>query len=140
MKIKNVDILSNDFLPAFERLMYRQMPAKQCLELAQCLDELTSHQNITRKARTVIIEKYAVKDKSNKVVSDGLGNAVFPNDKAMQKCMAELKEIDDDTVEINLTSKITIYDDEHVVPMHIKVLRDVISITPRPKMTPVEVN
>jgi hypothetical protein len=140
MTLKNIDVLHNEFLAAFERLMYRQMPAKQCLELSVCLDELTSHRNVAHKAKAVIIDKYGVKDKEGKVVVDVRGNVNFKDDDTGAKCVAELKEIDEDTIEIPLTNKVTIYDDEEYAPIHLRLLKDVLNIIPRPKTpeTPVK--
>jgi hypothetical protein len=140
MEIKNSDVLHNEFLVAFERLMYRQMPAKKCLELSVCLDELTSHRTIAQKAKAVIIDKYGVKGADGKVIVDGRGNVSFKDEETGAKCVAELKEIDGESITINLTDKVTIYDDEEYAPIHLRLLKDVLNIIPRPKTpeTPVK--
>lgn len=140
MEIKNSNVLHNEFLPAFERLMYRQMPAKQCLELSVCLDELTAHRNIAQKAKAVIIDKYGVKDKDGKVLVDSNGNVSFKDGEIGNKCISELKEIDGESITINLTNKVTIFEDEEYAPIHLRLLKDVLNIIPRPKApeTPVK--
>lgn len=133
LKIKNVNVLHNDFLPAFEKLMYRQMPAKQCLELSMSLEELTSHQAVARKARVAILTKHGKKNPDGTVMADTNGNAIFPDLAAQNACMAELAEIDQDTIEIPLTDKITVYEDEDFIPVQMYMLRSVIDVKPRPK-------
>ena len=133
MEIINVKVIEDDFIPAFEELMYKQMPAKQCLELCTCLDELVAQANVLRRSKKTIILKHAVTDgKPENVKSDANGSVIFPSPESELAAKTEIAEILMESIDIPLTERIKIFDDDISTPRKMRLLSDVIEIVERP--------
>ena len=128
MEIKNFKLIEDDFVPAFEELMYKQMPAKQCLELATCLDEIVTHVGILRQTRKTIVLKHATKDGKQESAQVTEGTIIFPTPEAKQACTEETLEIMNEAFEIPLTERIKIKDSDLSTPRKMRLLSDVIEI------------
>jgi len=133
MKIKNGFIADPNFKVAFQSLFSRPVTAKQCLELNQSADELDTHLIIILKSKFQIMEKYGKKDESGKLMTEANGDVIFPNAEVKEKCSKEVMEILNEEYDIPLTSKIVVFEDEILLPIHYNLLRDLIEIKKRPK-------
>lgn len=133
IKVKNAILLREDFIQNFNDLMKREMPAKQCLELSGCIDKLQAQFEVVKRTQIAITKKYAVVDKEGNLVLDDKGGARFDNFQKSSKCMEELNEIYEQGVEIPLSSKVAIYEDEIYSPYKLNMLKDIIEIKPREK-------
>lgn len=133
MKIRNGFIADPNFKVAFQSLFSKPVTAKQCLELNQAADELDAHLRVILKAKFQIMEKYASKDEAGKMKTEDNGEVIFPNEEVKTKCAGEVMEILNEEYDIPLTSKVVVYDDEILLPVHYSLLRDLIEIKERPK-------
>jgi len=133
MKIKNGFIADPNFKVAFQSLFSRPVTAKQCLELNQAADELDAHLRVILKSKFQIMEKYAKKDETGKMITEINGDVVFPDADTKAKCAEEVMEILNEEYDIPLTSKVVVYDDEILLPVHYSLLRDLLDIKERPK-------
>jgi len=131
MKLKNGIVIEDDFLLTFQELLNKDMPAKQCLELSTCLDELISHINVVRRTKRALIEKYAKKNKDGEILSDEDGAILFDDDEKRQKCLSEINEIMNESIDISLSEPVKIYADEIMTPKKVRLLKDVIEIVER---------
>lgn len=131
IKIKNASIVKEEFIKNFNDLMKREMPAKQCLELSECIDKLQAQLEVIKRAQIAITKKYAVLDKDGNLMLDDKGGAKFDNVQKNVKCLEELNEIYEQGVELSLNSKVIIYEDEIFSPFKLNMLRDIIEIKPR---------
>jgi hypothetical protein len=133
MNIKNGYIAEPAFKAAFQTLFSRPVTAKQCLELNQASDELDAHLRVILKSKYQIMEKYAKKNEDGKMITEDNGNVVFPDDATKLKCSEEVMEIMNEVYDIPLSSKIIVYEDETLLPLHYSLLKDIIEIKERPK-------
>jgi len=131
MIIKNYLILEDGFIDSFSKLMLKKMPAKQCLEVSACLEELISHHTILVRTRRAIADKFCKKNESGIPLRDDRDNLVFDSEEDRKKCYEELKEIHEEEIDIPLTNKIKIYEDELCTPREILLLKDIIDIVER---------
>lgn len=128
MLIKNSLIMSKEFLAAFYSLMEMKMPAKQCLEVSSCIEDILGQHQIILRARKAIADKYCSKDDEGKPLSDDSGNLVFENSELQKKCMEELTEIHDEEVDLAVSKRIKISATELMTPVQMKLLKDIIEI------------
>jgi len=131
MKIKNGIVIEDDFLSTFQELLNKDTSAKQCLELSTCFDELLSHVNIVRRTKRSLIEKYAKKNNDGEIQSDEKGAILFDDGEKKQKCLSEINEILNESIDIPLSETVKIYTDEIMTPRKVRLLKDVIEIVER---------
>lgn len=127
MKIKNSLVLNEDFIKAFSDLMLIGMPAKQCLEVSTCMDELATHSQIVIRARKAIVDKYCKKNEDGAPEVEK-GDIVFETPELKKECLREVKEIEEEEIDLPLTKRIKIKETEIMTPLKIRVLQDVIDI------------
>lgn len=128
MLIKNALILKPEFLEAFHSLMVMKMPAKQCLEVSTCIEDIMAQYQILTRARKAIADKYCKKDPEGRPMSDADGNLVFESEELHKKCVAELKEVYEEEIDIPISGKIKIPATELMTPSRLMLLKDVIEI------------
>jgi len=128
MFIKNAQIMHKSFIEAFSSLMVLKMPAKQCLEVSSCIDDLIGQYQIVGRAKRAIADKYCMKDVNGKPASNEVGNLVFETPELQELCTTELSEIDEEGIELSLTEKVKINSREPMTPIQVKTLRDIIEI------------
>jgi hypothetical protein len=128
MLVKNSMILNSEFIKAFHKLLDMRMPAKQCLEVSSCIEDIMAQHQIVVRARRAVADKYCTKDEDGKPVIDSNGNIVFETPELQQKCMSELQEIYDEEIELALTQKIKISANELMTPIQIKLLNDIVEL------------
>jgi hypothetical protein len=133
MKISNGIVMADDFLLAFEELLSKEMPAKQCLEINQSLDELMGHYQILKRTQISIVSKYAVVKEDGSILFDEKGKVVFKSQEDEQKCSAEIMEIREESIDIPLSNKVKIYDDFLTTPKKLFLLQDVVDVVERAK-------
>lgn len=128
MFIKNSQIIHKSFIEGFSSLMTLKMPAKQCLEVSSCIDDLMGQYQIVSRAKRSIADMYCTKDGEGKPISDAGGNLVFETPKLKELCVAELKEIDEEGIDLALSGKVRIDGREPMTPLQVKILSDIIMI------------
>jgi hypothetical protein len=127
MLIKNSTILNEKFLTYFAGLMNFKMPAKQCLEVSACLEDLTAQHLIVVRARRAIVDKYCSKTPEGVPVNKD-GNIIFDSPELERKCMDELLEIGEEEIAVALSEKIKISETELMTPLQVKLLKDFLEI------------
>jgi len=133
IKIKNAVLRKTQFLVAVERLLQsRSMPARTCIEINRLIDEVATHLEILNKARRDVTLRYCVRDEKNgiKVIDN---KVVFPNDDAREACAKELEDLDNEFFTAELTEPVTIYDDETITPIDLRLMGHVVQVKERPK-------
>lgn len=133
MKIKNGLMMQEDFIPAYQDLLKRDILVKECLELNKCLQDFGGHIKALQSTRKNIIEKYAVKDEDGAPKTNDKGEALFKDVESAQACIKEMMELSDDTFEAKITNKIKIYDDEIFTGRKLALLEDIVEVVERPK-------
>lgn len=128
MLIKNSLILNEEFINSFSDLMTLKMPAKQCLEVSSCIDDILAQHQIVVRARRSIVDKYCSKDEDGMPIADEAGNLIFETPDLQKKCMAEIKEVLDEEIDLALSEKIKIPWNELMTPIQMKLLKDIIEI------------
>lgn len=132
MEIKNYKIIQDNFIPAVEWLLVREMPAKKCLELSAAYDELVTQANTLQRAKSAIIIRHATKDNNlENVKHDEKGEIIFPSSKAEEDCKREINEIMNESFEVAITGRIKIYDDEKVTAQRLGLLSDIVDVVER---------
>jgi hypothetical protein len=128
MFIKNSQITNKAFIEGFSSLMVLKMPAKQCLEVSSCIDDVMGQYQIVGRAKRAIADKYCTKNSDGKPVSDANGNLVFETPELQELCTKELNEIDEEGIDLALSGKIKIDSRESMTPLQVKILSDIITI------------
>ena len=128
MLIKNSLILNDEFQKAFTSLMTLKMPAKQCLELSSCIEDLKAQREIVIRAKRAIADKYCKKDSEGKPEVDKSGNLIFDTPELFSSCMDELKEISEEEIDLALSKKVKISSIEIMTPLQVTLLKDIIQI------------
>jgi hypothetical protein len=132
MKIKNQYVIEDDFLAAFDGLLKKDMTAKQCLEMIQSIEVLTTHYKTLKNTQLTIVKKYAVLNDHGEVTFLDGTKIAFKSLEDDIKCNKELVEIRQETIDIPLSSKIKIYDDDVSTPRKMWLLSDIVEIVDRP--------
>jgi len=127
MLIKNKLILNSDFIEAFSGLMVLKMPAKQCLEISSCIEDLLAQYQILTRARRAIADKYCSKDEDGRPLNNG-GDLVFETPELQKRCQDEISEIYEEGIELAVTGKIKVSKNELMTPIMVRLLKDVIEI------------
>jgi hypothetical protein len=127
MLLKNKLIMNRDFIDAFSSLMSIKMPAKQCLEVSSCIEDLIAQYQILTRARRAIADKYCSKDEDGNPLNDN-DNLVFETPELQKKCLDEINEIYEEEIDLELTNKIKISKTEPMTPIQVRLLRDIIEI------------
>jgi len=127
MEIKNFLLIGEKFLPAFEKLLRKEIPAKQVLQLSTAYDEIVAQINVVQRTRKAIAEKYAAKNDDDTVKIDDVGNVEFPDDETKAKALKEIDEILNETLELAI-DKIVISPEDKIITEEYIILRDIIEI------------
>jgi len=134
IKIKNSIVLRPEFLVALERLLQsRAMPAKMCIEVNRVIDEAMTHLDLLRKSRRDITLRLCKKNEDGTAVLDAANNVVFPDDASKNECQKLFEDLNNEYLVVEMTESVTIYDDENVTPLDIRMLGSVVQIKERPK-------
>jgi hypothetical protein len=128
MLIKNRLIIEDEFVKAFTGLMSLTMPAKQCLEVSSCIEDLGAQYTILLRARRAIVDKYCTKDEGGNPAPDERGNLLFESPEIQKKCMDEIAEILDEEIDIALSDKIKVPKNTPMTPLKVRLLQDLIEI------------
>jgi len=127
MEVKNFLLVSEKFLPAFEKLLRKEIPAKTCLQLSAAYDEIVSQITVVQRTRKAIAEKYAAKNEDGTVKIDELGNVVFPDDETKTKALKEIDEILNESLELAL-NKVVLNPEDKMTTEEYIMLRDIVEI------------
>jgi len=128
MLVKNSLILDDNFQDAFSSLMKLKMPVKQCLELSSCVEDLSAQKSILVRARRSIVDKYCLKNDDGEPLQDEKGNLRFDTPEIFNTCMGEIKEIEEEEIDIPVSSKVKVSKDEIMTPLQVLLLKDFIEI------------
>jgi hypothetical protein len=124
-------VAEDDFISAFDELLKKDMPAKQCLEMIKSEEILISHFNNLKRTQRTIVEKYAKKKDSGEIVLDDKNNIVFKSKADEDKCKKEIGEIREEFIEIPLTNKVKIYEDDIFTARKLVLLKEVVDVVKR---------
>lgn len=130
MKIKNGLLMEEDFMPAFEELLLKDLPAKQCLELAEALDDIAKKAMAVQRARRAIVEKYAQKGEDGQIKSrkDNPDKIDFGTKENEEKCAKEIVDLFNEEYDVPLSSKVTIKSSDVSTGRKMLLLRDIVEI------------
>jgi hypothetical protein len=128
MLIKNSLILNEQFAEAFSSLMTLKMPAKQCLEISSCIEDISAQHSILVRAKRAIVDKYCKKEEDGKPSQDEKGNLLFDSPEIFKTCTEELKEIEEEEIDLALSNKVKVSKDEIMTPIQVTLLKDFIEI------------
>jgi len=131
MKIQNSYVAEDDFISAFDELLKKDMPAKQCLEMIKSEEILISHFNNLKRTQRTIVEKYAKKKDNGEIVLDDKNNIVFKSKSDEEKCKKEISEIREEFIEIPLTNKVKIYEDDIFTARKLVLLKEIVDVIKR---------
>jgi len=131
MKIQNSYVAEDDFISAFDELLKKDMPAKQCLEMIKSEEILISHFNNLKRTQRTIVEKYAKKKDNGEIVLDNKNDIVFKSKPDEEKCKKEISEIREEFIEIPLTNKVKIYEDDIFTARKLVLLKEVVDVIKR---------
>ena len=135
MQIKNAYVMEPDFIPAFDELLKKPLPAKQCLEMITSSELITAEYNRLMKAQLLVLEQYCVKKEGGTLKFDANGNIVFKDAESEKMGTKEVLDLKSGIFEIPLTNKVKIYDDDIITARKIFLLKDLIEIVEREKPT-----
>lgn len=130
IRVQNLAIINDDYLAYFNEMMKRDMPAKQCLELSECIDKIQGQFEVLKRAQIAITKKYCAVDKKSEMKTDEKGAVIFDDINKKLKCNEELAEIFKQSIELPLTSKVKIKETETFTPYKINLLKDIVEIVP----------
>jgi hypothetical protein len=133
MKIQNAFVMEQDFIPAFDELLKKPMPAKQCLEMITSSEQITAEYNRLMKAQFLTLQQYCVKKENGSLASDERNGVIFVDKAAEEACTKEIADLKSGSVEISLTNKVRVYEDDVFTPRNIFLLKDLIDIVEREK-------
>jgi hypothetical protein len=132
MQIKISYVMEPDFIPAFDELLKKPMPAKQCLEMITSSEKITEEYNRLMKAQLLVLQQYCVMKDDGTLKFDDKGNVVFKDKESETAGNKEVADLKSGTIEIPLTNKVKVYDDDVSTPRKIFLLKDLIEIVERP--------
>jgi len=128
MLIKNSLIMKKEFIEAFTNVMNLKMPARSCLEVSSCLEDLIAQHQIVQRARKAVADKYCKKDDIGNPLSDTNGKLLFDTSELERECKKELEEIQNEEIDIALTEKIKVSGDQLMTPLEVSLLKDILDI------------
>jgi len=128
MLIKNSLIMKKEFIEAFTSIMALKMPARRCLEVSACVEDLIAQHQIVQRARKAVADKYCKKDDTGNPMSDTLGNLLFDTPELEKDCKKELEEIQEEEIDIALSEKIKVSGDQLMTPQEVSLLKDILDI------------
>jgi len=128
MKVANSLIINSDFITVFDDLLKKEMPAKQCLQVVTSFDELVAQHKVLRRTQKAIVERFAKLDKNGVSEQDATGRILYKSANDEEACKAELSVILAESIEISLSSKIKISEDERMTPLKMYLLKDIVEI------------
>ncbi|MCD2348480.1 DUF1617 family protein [Clostridium guangxiense] len=94
MKITNREILES--INTLKVVAQKQMPVKVSYAIAKNISKIDAELKIYEKERKKLIDKYAEKDKDNKIISNKEGQIKFKDQTAWDKDIEELLSIETD--------------------------------------------
>ena len=135
IQIRNKVILKPEFVHAVQNLLQtRRMPAKTTIEVNTAIDELASHNETLKRSRRDIVLRYCVRDEDENPKVDENGNYVFPEDEAKQACGKDLMDIENESITLQMTEPVVIYDDEEIAPIELRLLGGLVEVRERSKV------
>jgi len=132
MQVKNQVVIEDDFLAAYNELLSKDMTAKQCLEMIQSTEKLTAQYKALKNTQLTIVKKYAVLDDKGEVKFLNGVTIVYKSKDDEIKCNKELIEIRQESIDIPLSAKIKIYEDDVSTPRKMWLLSDLVEMVERP--------
>jgi hypothetical protein len=129
VRVPNSTIINPDFMGYFSELMKREMPARVCLELSECIDKVQGQFEVLKRAQIAITKRYCDVDAAGNIIIVN-NNVTFSNINNKIKCEEELLEIFKESVELPLSTKVRIKETEVSTPYKIHLLKDVVEIVP----------
>ncbi len=132
MKIKNEVVAEDDFVAAFDELLKKPTPAKQCLELIKSITLILQHYKDLKKTQRSILLKYSKTDGIGNILLDEKKQIVYKSLEDATSCQKEFSELHLEYLDIPLTNKVKIYEDEVSTGRKLFLLSDVVEVVERP--------
>lgn len=133
MQIKNAYVMEPDFVRTFDELLRKPMPAKQCLEMVTSSEKITEGYDRLMKTQLIILEQFCLLNEEGHLKEGPNGSVIFRDAAAEAACVQQVAELKSDSLEIPLTNKIKVYEDDVSTPRKIFLLKDLIEIVEREK-------
>lgn len=131
MQIKSTYVMEQDFIHAFDELLMKPMPAKQCLEMITSSEKITEAYNRLIKAQLLILKQYCVVKENGDLEFTPKGDIIFKDDASKVACNKEVADLKAEMLEIPLTTKVKVYSDDVSTPRKVFLLKDLIEIVER---------
>lgn len=128
MKLTNFQIMNQQFVPALENLLKKEMPLSTCEELVECLQEIEEKSKIIQRVRVSLIDKYLEKDDKGKPVVIDNTTPKFISDEAKSKFMAEVTELLKGNFEVKFDSKVILKETDVMSAQEYMLIKDFIKI------------
>jgi hypothetical protein len=131
MQIKNAFVMESDFVVAFDELLRKPMPAKQCLEMVTSSEKITEGYDRLMKTQRIILEQFCLLNEEGHLKEGPNGSVVFKDKESEAACIQQISELKSDSLEIPLINKVKVYEDDISTPRKIFLLKDIIEIVER---------
>lgn len=128
MRMKSEKLLRPEYMSALNKLMKKEISAKQCLQLAKTAQEIDNQFKAIQKSRKIIIENYAVLDEDGKVKTKNNSTIIFKSKEDEEECKAKIIEMLEEEFEISLKEKIKMSAEEKFTTEEMVLLEDLIEI------------
>lgn len=128
MEIKNLVLLSPEFLKAFNKIMSVEMTIDQCVEMAEVLQELEKRADILNKAKKALVSKYVIMDESGEPKIEGK-QIIFKDEKSKIACELELNKLYDEKFEITIKRKVKVPKSFKMSSQHYFLVKDFVEIS-----------
>jgi hypothetical protein len=120
--------MNQQFVPALENLLKKEMPLSTCEELVECLQEIEEKSKIIQRVRVSLIDKYLEKDDKGKPVVIDNTTPKFISDEAKSKFMAEVTELLKGNFEVKFDSKVILKETDVMSAQEYMLIKDFIKI------------
>lgn len=130
MKIKNITIMAEDFNPAFQRLLKKDITVKECITLAQVLEKINEQLGAIETTKLSMIDDLVVKKEDGSIKTGGPNNAspVYKSEEAEKQALQKYRELAKEEFEIDLKQKVKLKPDTEMSTADYMLLKDFIEV------------
>ena len=130
MEIKNFLMMNNNFMPAFERLLKKEITAKSCLQLSTAYDEIVTQITVIDRTRQAIAHRYAKRTEDGSISLDAENAIEFDNEDSRLKALCQIDEILNETLEVDL-DQVVLKPDECMTTEDFILLKYIVKVADR---------
>lgn len=131
MKIKNFTVMSDEFNPAFQRLLKKDITVKECMTLAQILEKINAQLEAIETAKLAFIDNLVVKDKDGRIKTGGPNNAnpIYKSEECEKQAFEKYRALAEEEFEIDLDQKVKLKSDTRMSTADYMILKDFIEVS-----------